>query len=397
LLLYNNMLLSDGEPSARFFVDELTAEPENTTRFLPRTDWDTFCNQNGRPEGKILITLVLFIYAASVVPDSLLMFFRVSGGSNTTYSKINSLRQIIWEQNDDSVLQQIGYKIDRYMNTGYICLLYSIMLFILFNTPLVLDLILNALAIEFIHRIDEELADADWWDEGNRWIRAGTAELVIQGTLRLEVMKNPKRLCKMYDIDPKEYKEALGNASLCDERCAERDEASWDYLSEKEWIFRKNAEVAKRLDNDYALLEFTKPNTQFGYFAGFLVKLGLRKSGVFNRYHAYRTWSRWEKILFLPKIPDHMDDFENKNTLNKKKIKGWATEDSDYVEFGKHVTSVLLGRDVIQSVMLSIEHGHAFQIPLRIVIGVLEMFFYAIQVVFPFFIASCFFIIPICY
>jgi len=75
------------------------------------------------------------------------------------------------------------------------------MLFILLNTPLVLDIILNALAIDYIHQIDEKLADADWWDDGNRWIRAGTVELVIQSTLRLRVLESGHRICKEYDIN----------------------------------------------------------------------------------------------------------------------------------------------------------------------------------------------------
>mmetsp|Transcript_5104 Transcript_5104/g.5904 ORF Transcript_5104/g.5904 Transcript_5104/m.5904 type:complete len:678 (+) Transcript_5104:77-2110(+) len=396
LLLYNNMLQSDGEPSGRFFLDSNTSEPANGN-FLPATDWDQFCSGEGRPEGKILITLVLIIYASSVVPDSLLSFFRVSGGSNTTYSRINSLRQIIWEQNDDTIMQQIGYKVDRLMNTGYICLLYSIMLFILLNTPLILDIILNALAIEFIHQIDENLADADWWDEGNRWIRAGTAELVIQGVLRLEVLKNPARLCKHFDINADDYKNALGSKSLCNLAVAKRDERNEFYLSEKEWIFRKNADAAKRMNNDYALSEFQKPNVQFGYFAGLLAWLGIRKAGVFNRYRAYRTWSRWEKVLFLPRVPDHIDDYSKRDTLNRQKIKGTATEIGEYVEFAYHVYAVLTGQDMIASVKLSIEHGHVEQVPIRILFGIVEMFFYLAQVCFPFFIGLLFIIIPVCY
>jgi len=392
LLLYNSFLQSDGDPNERFDVD-INAQTENGN-FLPTTDWDQFCNGNGRTEGKILITLVLIIYASSVVPDSLLSFFRVSGGSNTTYSRINSLRQIIWEQNDDTILQQVGFKLDRLMNTGYIALLYSIMLFILLNTPLILDLILNALAIEFIHQIDEHLANADWWDEGNRWIRAGTAELVIQGVLRLEILKSPSRLCKFFDIDPKLYKEEVGHKGLYDVEVAAVDDENPLYLSEKEWIFSKNAEAARRLKNEYAIGEFEKPNAQFGYFAGILARLGYRKAGVFNRYRGYRVWSRWEKVLFMPSIPD---EIKPESDEMKKKIKGYASETGDYVEFIFHVISVITGRDMIASVMLSIEHGHMRQVPIRIVFGIVEMAFYVAQVAFPFFILSLFVVIPFCY
>jgi hypothetical protein len=78
-----------------------------------------------------------------------------AGNVDTTYSRVNSMRKVVWDQGDDSFLQQLGYKTEMYMNTAYICLIYSFTLFILFNTKDPLDIVLNALAIEFIHEVSK--------------------------------------------------------------------------------------------------------------------------------------------------------------------------------------------------------------------------------------------------
>lgn len=35
------------------------------------------------------------------------------------------------------------------------------------------DVMLNALALEFVLKIDEEYAKTDWWDPNRRWLKAG--------------------------------------------------------------------------------------------------------------------------------------------------------------------------------------------------------------------------------
>ena len=52
------------------------------------------------------------------------------------------------------------------------------------QVPGVIDIVLNALAIEFIVQLDETVADH--WDKDRRIIRAGACELVIKDHLDLD-------------------------------------------------------------------------------------------------------------------------------------------------------------------------------------------------------------------
>eukprot|EP00968_Pinguiococcus_pyrenoidosus_P018845 scaffold1954_cov268-Pinguiococcus_pyrenoidosus.AAC.282 len=69
-------------------------------------------------------------------------------------------------------------------------------IFILFNTTDATDILLNALAIEFIAELDEEIAAADWWDPERRYIQAGTVELTIRSTLRMHLLEDYREVSK---------------------------------------------------------------------------------------------------------------------------------------------------------------------------------------------------------
>lgn len=404
ILLYNNIVLSDGGASPRFEVTEIIDEEVddvdifvNNGNFLPFTNFDQFCSTDRdvfRYEGKVLLTLVIIIYLLSVVPDAALGFYRTSGGYFSTYSKINSLRQIIWEQQDDDIPQEIGYKVDRIMNTGYICLLYTLMLFVLLNTPLVLDIILNALAIEFIHRIDEVIADADWWDEGNRWIKAGTIELVIQATLRLRILESAQKICSEYDIDRKDYVAAVGGMqSLMNSNLARRDEKDERHMTDIERVFESVAREAESADDGYVLEEYRKKTVQFGIINKILGYFGKRK-GLFKRYPEYRVWSRWEKVLFLPRLPSPDFDVGPNNKAKSSQVQLGKT---DLREFREHVLSVLTFGELLSTLKTCVKNTNYTRIPLKVFIGLIEWFLYIVTLFFPFIVFGALFAVPLCY
>ena len=66
---------------------------------------------------------------------------------------------------------------------AYVALLYSLNIVMVFYTPSAIDIILNALAIEFIHQIDEQIAS--FFDRDRRMLRAGAVEIVLRRSLRL--------------------------------------------------------------------------------------------------------------------------------------------------------------------------------------------------------------------
>ena len=79
------------------------------------------------------------------------------------------------------------------MNTTYECVLYLLNIYILYTTQDVTDILLNALAIEFVHQLDESYVDSAWWDTDFRYIKAGAIELVIRKYLNLHVLRDNKK------------------------------------------------------------------------------------------------------------------------------------------------------------------------------------------------------------
>jgi len=49
-----------------------------------------------------------------------------------------------------------------------------------------------------------------------------------------------------------------------------------------------------------AIWQFQKPKTFFGLFDNLIKPT---HGGIFDRYGSYFTWSRWDKVLFLPRVP----------------------------------------------------------------------------------------------
>ena len=66
--------------------------------------------------------VVLIYYLFYIVPDTFYNFCEFVGRSDSTYSKLVSLRRLIWMRGDDRFEQQVGFRMDMYMNTGKISL-----------------------------------------------------------------------------------------------------------------------------------------------------------------------------------------------------------------------------------------------------------------------------------
>lgn len=406
ILLYNVLFLEGDQPNTRFEIDPRDTaaglDPEALSgNFIPNGNFDDWCageNQNPREEGKVLIIVVLFVYLSTVIPESFVTFFRTSGGSTSTFSKISSLRNIVWYQNDDNAFQMIGFKMDRLMNTGYVAILYSVMIFILIQTPVILDIILNALAIDFIHEIDQNIVKSSWWDSNKRFIKAGTMELVLQSTLRLNIIRKPKAFCRHFGIDYEEYCEALGGSrSLKDKYMAKRDDRNFRHMSKKERVYFIVAENAEKQGRRYNFIKhaYRKVVTQFGVFDKLLLKLGIINKGIFGRYPEFRTWSRWEKVLFLPRLP--LDEEESSKRLAEKLAYGVKIGHSATFEFVTHVIVVATGVEFISQVLETIWKRRFTQLPIKILLSFFEFIFYVIQLSFPLTVVFGLFLVPYCY
>ena len=146
------------------------------------------------------------------------------------------------------------------------CFLYMLNLFIIFNTNDILDVILNSLAIEFVHQLDEGFRASDWWDADERAIQAGTVELIIQKTLQLNLLKDYKRFAAWVGEDEEKIMTACGGKGEClyNRKLALVDNENVDFMNGDEaWEWRC-ADAAKKLGRKFAIEEYEKPYTYFG-------------------------------------------------------------------------------------------------------------------------------------
>jgi hypothetical protein len=109
-------------------------------------------------------------------------------------------------------------------------------------------------------------------------------------------------LCQVYDIDPEEYKSKVG-APLLDKRVAMKDNEDTTYMPSIDKIWIASVSAAKELGRTEALWQFEEQVTTFGAVDWLFQEIFWTKGGIFNRFYACYTWSRWDEALFLPKIP----------------------------------------------------------------------------------------------
>ena len=151
--------------------------------------YTNLCNRDGSDDNKTLIFAVFLIYVLMVVPSQWQLLYAKLGDSQSALSKLSSLRTSVWEQDEDTLPQKIGYKADVWMNTGFVCGLYILNMMIIIFTDDTLDIVFNALAIEFVHQLDEMIVNSSWFDPDFRLLKAGAVELVIRRYLNLHQLK----------------------------------------------------------------------------------------------------------------------------------------------------------------------------------------------------------------
>ena len=83
--------------------------------------------------------------------------------------------------------------LELHMNSSYVCLLYLLNVILIFYTEDTTEVLLNALAVEFVAQIDEAIVSSEWWDPGFRHIRAGAVELALRRYLDLHLLEEMKQ------------------------------------------------------------------------------------------------------------------------------------------------------------------------------------------------------------
>jgi len=292
-----------------------------------------------------IVVCIQILYVIKVNPDATLAFQRACGsggfGASETFSRCKAVREEVYEKNNDRPWQLFGYLVDFYMNTLYVYIIFLINLYNILNQASPTNVILNALALEFVFTIDEDYARMAWWDFSKRWLKAGMIEVYIQSQFEYRALIDNRLFSKMYKIDSWEIdRVAQKKGTLlydCDVSC--KDRINLKYMSHTETFeYFCKCEAAKlQGDGDYD--EFFKPSTTFGTPENFFIKFNrLREDesiykavkhqfieflggteklskkeikevvskdgfGIFRRMQYFQTWSRWSKVLFLADIP----------------------------------------------------------------------------------------------
>lgn len=374
-------------------------------------------------EGLLMNILVLVLYTFRVAPHILDTFYQTTGEGGTPASRLNALRAVVWNQGTDTLSQQFGYRLERLVKSVYICLVIGVMMFVLFLSSSVLDIILNALALEFVWQMDIEYARSPYWDPKRRYIKAGAVECRIRAALDLNALKNPLRFCATYDIDPSDYKAVFNGymPSLRSKRVSEADAANPDYMSETDVIWKMASEVAQSKGLGNAMWQFSQHLSGFSVFEHFLVKASW-STPIFGRFRSYRTWSLWEEVLFLPPVPSKgnlasypgvlASTYEERRLhspqgresviaeLHEMDEKPFGLQvrgnNSEYLNFSPeynlytpserfywHVLDTLRLVELWRSMVVAANKRNYWEIPFRLLDGAIEWLSHIIQLLFP--------------
>jgi len=312
---------------------------------------------------KITSLAIFAYYLFSIIPDTYANFFNVVGAADSVYSRLLSLRRELWLQADDSILQMFGYRLDIYLNTSYETLLSMLNIYVILNTDEPIEIVLNALAFTFIARMDEDLVKSGWYDPEKRWATSGCMTVCMQTHLKLSALRSRALFSKQFGI-PEEMLKQVGNGDnkfLEDKGCAKLDSKDPRLMNNEEKIELMCSNIATDTANKSALDEYRKPNMYFGTIERTFSWCGFTYP-VFERFTDFRTWSKWNNILFLAPVPDLDDVFDDTNGDGNSFLSTEIDESSlslanfypneDGVDawtlFLRHFRDVLLFRDLVR-------------------------------------------------
>ena len=126
----------------------------------------------------------------------------------------------------------------------------------------------------------------------------------------------------------------------------------------------------------------------------------------FNKLEAFRVWSRWEKVLFLAKIPSKDSWNESANEANKEVE---STIDhpfhnhtiiagaNPFVAFLIEMIEVMTFTYTVRAIKTCYKNKNYTAMVFRFFIGFTDWFCYFVQCGFPFFVLFMLFWMPYCY
>jgi hypothetical protein len=310
-----------------------------------------------------MLFLTLGYYLFKVTRDLHWNFRRVVCGTDSVQSRILSLRVQIWAAGNDNFPQSIGYVLDLFMNTGYICILYIYNMFILFNSRDAFDILSSVVIFQLLFNLDEEIAASEWWDKDGRWMKAGIIEMILQISIRREFthswgLYHSQFARSLTPAEKQELQTRYQAAAFTDNTFLVGSEnyetirllTIGERIEQKRW-----KEAAEK-----GIVKIPELEKQDVYFGGYM-KYGI--SAVFQKHENYRVWSQWEQLLFLFPVPRLVSDdyiagtkLAQNTALSGRRVEATVNESaqrSENQQFWSRIWDVLTLRETTREVKLA--------------------------------------------
>ena len=322
-------------------------------------------------------------------------FLHIAGISDSVVSRIQSLRKIVWDHANDSLAQSLGYTVDLFMNTGYLCALYIFNVFILFNVSDPFEILGSVIFFEFLFDLDEEIAASSWYDDEKRFIKAGVVEMCMQTNIRRERMRTKKTWTDWLDqtlaeAEKEVVKKRLDEVNLPDDETfllGEEDDEEIELLTIAERVERlRNSDSRSLVKGGNNLQDKEKV-----YFS-----LICNDSALFERHKDLYAWSHWEELLFLYPIPTMVPESYQRGTklvldddiglLAAQRKRRFAPGRTKNERFLFQVRDMLSCRTMVKDYAAAKVHRPWYVVSTRVFHSLFAWPSYAVQFVFPFII-----------
>ena len=253
------------------------------------------CEGDGSPNNRFAILCVVLMYITTIVPSQIELFMNKVANADNAISKLNSLRQVITDKNEDTYGQKWGFKLDIFCNTAYVGILYTMNIFLVFCSADAIDIVLNAIAVEFIATLDEVVAQR--WDADKRVIRAGACELVLRRYLRLHELDKLKVQHPARPAAPEMKRGSSGDHTPRRRASIDHAAQGLDVTLHQDSLRRTLKQSDdERFEKINAIADAHMEKKPFGF--GILTVLHLRQGAVlFERHGAYIDDINWDEVL----------------------------------------------------------------------------------------------------
>jgi len=358
----------------------------------------------------IMVLCIQLLYSTKVVVDQLVSFLTSLGidlefGTYNVYYRFNALRNRVRESRKETAGQSIGYTLDLVMNVMYICCLYMVNIFNILQTAQPFEVLLNALALEFVGQIDEEFASSKWWDPERRWMKAAGIKLVLQVHVEKRLLKSKVLFSEKYNLDKAVLKGIGGGDAkskfMKNKELAAKDAQNYRYMTTEERLNFDLAKLAEESDNKNAQAQFCKKIDFFGGIDYAILSPFVELRGVFKQYVDYRTWSLWDRVLYVAELPNLegksgkrdapaifkkgkiRDRWERVESTRKQPFRNYYKRQSAALNAFSQMITTLLFYELGGKVVGSLSEGKYGDVFFWIYDAVFEWLSYVVQIIFP--------------